>query len=177
MASDIHQILMTVASRVFETSAFMCVLSPEEVDLPPSASNLAASISFSGPLEGRLIFAVSPDILPLMVTSMLGLDEIEDIGEEAQRDALLEILNIICGNVLTEIHGDKPVFNLSPPQIVATEEMEVILMTVPPENHVTFALENTRADLILLMGNALTTEKIAEMAAFISDEKGNDSTT
>ncbi|MFH1009661.1 MAG: chemotaxis protein CheX [bacterium] len=153
MTSDIHQVLMTVASRVFETSAFMRVLPPEEVELSQSPVSLAASISFSGPLEGRLIFAISPEILPLMVTSMLGLDEIEEIGEEAKRDALLEILNIICGNVLTEIHGDRPVFKLSPPELVTSEEMEAIIATAPRENQATFAVENTRADLILLMEN------------------------
>lgn len=149
MSSDIRRILLDVSSQVFEMSAFMAVFPPEMVDSDKEFPSIAASIDFSGPMKGRLILAVSPDIMPPLVTSMLGLDEDDTVSDASKRDALLEVLNMMCGNVLTGIHGVKPVFNLRPPVLISSEEAQEALSTVPPESHVTVSVENTRADIIL----------------------------
>ena len=150
---DLRQVLLEVASRVFETSAYMGVLPGEGIDLPEGLPKLVASISFSGPQDGRLILAVSPEILLPLVASMLGRDETEEIEEESKKDALLEVLNMMCGNVLIDIFGNEPIFKLQPPVIVDTEEAEAALAAVPETQHVIFAVENVRADLILQWKN------------------------
>lgn len=149
MTSDIRQVLLEVSTQVFETSAFMAVYPPEVTNLDGEFPQMAASISFAGPATGRLILAVSPIILSPLATSMLGLDITDDVSEDGQTDALLEVLNMMCGNVLTEIYGSKPVFNLCPPELMPWEEAEAMLSKVPPENHLPFTVEDTRADLIL----------------------------
>ncbi|MBU1707839.1 chemotaxis protein CheX [bacterium] len=149
MTSDIRQVLLDVSTHVFETSAFMAVYPPEVTDPDGGFPRMAASIHFKGPAMGRLILAVSSEILSPLATSMLGLDITDEVGENGKKDALLEVLNMMCGNVLTEIHGSKPIFNLSPPELILWEEAQAALSAVPPENHLMFTVEDTRADLIL----------------------------
>jgi len=153
MSDDIPQVLMEVASRVFETSAFMAVFPPEEADLPYDNAVKAASISFSGLEAGRLILALSPEILPSLVASMLGIEEAEDCEANGGEDALLEVLNIICGNVLTEIFGRDPIFDLQPPTLIEPNDAQAMLSSLPNEHRVAFAVENTRAELILRLAN------------------------
>jgi CheY-specific phosphatase CheX len=149
MTSDIRKVLLEVSTHVFETSAFMAVYPPEVTNLEGGFPPMAASISFKGPVNGRLILAVSPEILTLLATSMLGLDFGDEVGEDGKNDALLEVLNMMCGNVLTGIHGSEPVFDLCPPELIPCEEAQTALATVPSEYHLTFTVEDTRADLIL----------------------------
>ena len=158
---DLRQVLLKVASHVFEKSAFMGVLPGEEIDLPEGLPKLVASISFSGPQNGRLILAVSPEILLPLVTSMLGTDGTEEIREESKKDALLEVLNMVCGNVLIDIFGNEPVFRLQPPMMVGTEEAEAALAAVPENHHITIAVENTRADLIFQWENKKVGEAVS----------------
>ena len=48
---------------------------------------------------------------------MLGImDNNTDAIDRTCVDALKETLNILCGNILTEMAGDEPQFNLGPPQ-------------------------------------------------------------
>ena len=127
----------------------MAVYPPEATNLDEVFPTMVASISFKGPVNGRLILAVSPEILLPLATSMLGLDFGDEVSEDGKNDALLEVLNMMCGNVLTGIHGSKPVFDLCPPELIPCEEAQTVLATVPSEYHLTFTVEDTRADLIL----------------------------
>ena len=43
---------------------------------------------------------------------------------EQQQDALKELTNVICGNLLPELNGTEPVYFISAPQIVPVETME-----------------------------------------------------
>ena len=162
MTSDVRRVLLDVSTQVFETSAFMAVYPPEVTNLQTEFPPVAAAISFAGPTTGRLILAVSPEILSPLATSMLGLDISDEVSETGQTDALLEVLNMMCGNVLTEIYGSKPVFDLYPPEPISGEEAQALLETVPPENHLTFTVEDTRADLIFQAESHETIESTTE---------------
>ena len=54
----------------------------------------------------------------LVSANMLGTDEDSDDASEASIDALKEALNIFCGNLLTEMAGEEPVFDLGTPQVL-----------------------------------------------------------
>jgi CheY-specific phosphatase CheX len=78
----------------------------------------AVEITFRGIFSGRLVLTVSGPILAVVVGNMLGEDESE-MPREAQLDALGELANVICGNVLPEIAGDRETFSLTPPVLLA----------------------------------------------------------
>ena len=85
-------------------------LSPEQLEEPVDA---AVSVAFRGPLSGRLILSASSKILPGLAANMLGTDNPD---EATQRDALGELANVICGNLLPQVAGADVVFSLSAPQ-------------------------------------------------------------
>jgi len=159
MTSDIRQVLLEVSTHVFETSAFMAVYPNDISNLDEEFPPVVASISFKGIADGQLILAVSNEILSPLATSMLGLDIGDEVGEIGQKDALLEVLNMMCGNVLTGIYGSEPIFDLCPPELISWEDAEDMFETIPPENHLTFIVEDTRADIILKTNVRETVEK------------------
>jgi chemotaxis protein CheY-P-specific phosphatase CheC len=79
---------------------------------------MAAKMIFYGHSSGELHLRVSSVVIDQLVENMLG-ESVE--GEEAdakRKDALKEILNMICGNFLTTWAGEDPVYELSPPEII-----------------------------------------------------------
>ena len=90
----------------------------EEEGPPEDACSQAqgeASVSFHGPFNGKLVAIASGELLPAIAANMLGDDQ--PPTERQQLDALGEIANVICGNVLPAIAGENPVFVLSPPEV------------------------------------------------------------
>ena len=78
----------------------------------------AVEITFKGIFSGRLVLTVSGPILAVVAGNMIGEDE-SGMPREAQLDALGELANVICGNVLPEIAGDRETFALTPPVLLA----------------------------------------------------------
>src|SRR5205814_545845 len=104
------------AAATFEQLAF-------QLPLPPGAGarvdphQLVAAVEFRGPFDGRLEVGVSDRLLPAVAASMLGQDEPPPAAE--QQDALRELANVICGNLLPRLAGSEPVFLLDAPRIDA----------------------------------------------------------
>ncbi len=106
--------LQQAAVRTFEE---LCFLLPEDESTSPVTSELdvAARVTFQGPLQGTLEVQLSHTLLPLLATNMLGEEDPPPI--EQQYDALQEVANVICGNVLPQLAGVDKVFQLRPPQV------------------------------------------------------------
>lgn len=105
-------------TEVLEKLAFMFaepVEPGESSDTPQEA--LQAEVVFSGPLHGRMTVAVPRDWCSELAANILGVDEEDDAVSENLADALKELVNVSCGHVLTAVAGEKPTFELSPPQV------------------------------------------------------------
>ncbi len=101
-----------------EQLAFMFGEAADAADFPePPIEASQVSMSFMGPINGRVVIAVDRDMCPELAANMLGLDADDPKAVLRGQDALKELLNVTCGNVLTKIAGDKPVFDLSVPEI------------------------------------------------------------
>ena len=89
-----------------------------EEERPPdddcSEAQAEASVSFRGPFNGRLAVLACDELLSAIVANMLGEDE--TATERQQLDALGEIANVVCGNVLPAIAGTEPVFRIGAPE-------------------------------------------------------------
>jgi len=75
---------------------------------------IAVEVTFTGPYSGLLWLEVSPQVLPTMTASMLALDGVP--GRVLQLDALGELANVICGNVLPALAGSRATFTLGHPE-------------------------------------------------------------
>jgi len=122
MYDQLDKTLHWVAEEVFASLAFMLPRSPEEPDIQyGEACNemSAVSIEFTGPLNGALVVAIGGEVLEELATNMLGLDEnCPPPADDRQRDALGELANVICGNLLTAIWGEEATCTIDPPHLL-----------------------------------------------------------
>jgi CheY-specific phosphatase CheX len=72
-------------------------------------------LQYSGPFKGCLLVLLSPEVLSILSSNMLGRDDSPD--ESVEHDALREMANVICGNSLPAIFGDKEPFHLGAPEV------------------------------------------------------------
>ncbi len=118
MTTDTQQTLESVVEETFEALAFMFPDGRDEPP-PPIESCPTVSVAFTGPFEGELHLAVSPDMFGALAANMLGLEEGESPSENQKVDALKEMANVICGNLLPVISSPREVFDVHEPRIMA----------------------------------------------------------
>ena len=115
--------LKSVYCDVIEKMAFMFGEPAEAEEMPQSAPRaVLAHISFKGPLEGTLALAVPEAMGAELAANALGIDQDDPAASEKAEDSVKELLNVVCGNLLTEIAGEDPVFDLSIPEVVELNE-------------------------------------------------------
>jgi CheY-specific phosphatase CheX len=114
MESNLNKALHQSAARIFEEICFMFEAPEMEEEQREQKAQVAISVDFRGPIEGTLVMSVSDGLLASIAENMLG----EEVPSAAQsRDAIGEVANVICGNVLPAIAGPKEVFSVDAPQI------------------------------------------------------------
>ena len=126
MISEPHahadDLLARVAQETFETLAFMYSVHEQDA---PTGPPMTAEVHFRGPVHGRLVLTVSDSMLPALGMNMLGCDDEQSTDEAQQRDALKEVLNVICGNLLPLLYNQYDVFDVQAPAVPA--------MPTPPD--------------------------------------------
>ncbi len=121
MKTEHKEIIARVFPDVLEKMAFMFAEPIEEdADLASEGEFVKAQMSFAGPFDGVVELIVPASLCPVMAENILG--DFDPETPEKAYDALKEILNVTCGNVLTEIAGEKPVFDLTVPQVSPISE-------------------------------------------------------
>jgi CheY-specific phosphatase CheX len=106
---------------VFENLCFM-VPAPASAEPPEPAavSRVVLAVDFRGAGRGTLLLALPESMLALVASAMLGEDGPLELAE--QHDAACELANIVCGNVLPLVAGERAVFDLSPPRSSTTTD-------------------------------------------------------
>ena len=116
MTHSLHDLLLRVAEETFERLAFMFAVPEEEA--PESAlGSTAAAVAFEGAFQGRLAVSITDEMLPALAMNMLGLEEEVSPTLTQQHDALKELANVVCGNLLPEIAGPKLEFRVAAPEL------------------------------------------------------------
>ncbi len=116
--------LYRVAGRVLEQLALMYLVAEDETPWASAEPEHTASVAFRGPFGGRLAVAVSDGLLPELAANMLGLPDAERPTPEQCEDALKELANVICGNLLPALAGTKPVFLIEAPRLGSQNAIE-----------------------------------------------------
>jgi CheY-specific phosphatase CheX len=121
MSNSLEAELVQATALTFEGLAFVFPspeLLQEQLDAPFEA---AVTVDFNGTCGGNLTLMVAGGVLPTIVGNMIGGERGHD--PDARCDALGELANVICGNVLTHIAGHDKSFLLSAPKMISFEEL------------------------------------------------------
>lgn len=152
MNSKLDEMLQNVAEEVFESLAFLIVMPEEEQAgsvLTDDNCWTAATVAFAGPFSGALFLSVSADMLPAIAANMLGLDGDEALSPVQQRDAFKELVNVVCGNLLPALAGDKATFDVRAPEVLPEGRIPPSLQGRPPAATARLNLDAGRAELAL----------------------------
>ena len=149
MPNIMEQCLLQKLVATFEELALVCAdtqLSDDQRDAPV---DVAMSVSFTGPLTGCLVLRATSHILPGIAENMLGTSESSSRAVHA--DALGELANVLCGNVLPLVGGAHSVFVLSAPVVPAENAMhrEIALSA-----EASIGIENGRAVALLQLSDS-----------------------
>lgn len=149
MSNPLEKALFQAAVLTFEGLGFMFV-SPTLDDAQKAApADATVIVSFGGPLSGRLVVTVCGDLLSSLAANMLGQEAIPEPTQ--QYDALGEVANVICGNMLPAIAGVQAVFNIQAPQVQPPSPAPADSEPPSAETHV--GLDLGRADLLLFLSD------------------------
>ena len=117
--NNLNELLGQVGGEVLESLAFLL---PVESGPPSSdAASMTAQVAFHGPFDGLVRVRVPRDMLAELASNMLGLEAGEAASGEQQADALGELANVICGNLLPKVAGAEAVFDVAPAQVVPSD--------------------------------------------------------
>jgi CheY-specific phosphatase CheX len=113
-----EQTLTDVAQHVLETMAFAFVVPGADDEVVP-APVLRVAVDFEGPFDGTLLLTVPEPVLAELIVNMLGQDDpAAEPYPHARQDALGELANVMCGNLVQKLAGPEPTFRLHPPHLV-----------------------------------------------------------
>ncbi|MBW1851975.1 MAG: flagellar motor switch protein FliN [Deltaproteobacteria bacterium] len=104
--------------QVFDTMLSMDLEGSEE-DLKPTigGEQLVGSVSFIGPLMGHFSIHVSKEFADQMTAAKLSIETEEVEGEEAVKDVIGELCNIIGGNLKSKFCDSGMICDLSTPSL------------------------------------------------------------
>jgi CheY-specific phosphatase CheX len=121
MQQQTSAVLTTIFSEVLANLAFMFT-DEDQVELSAADSWLETVISYQGPTNGTLRFRCTNDFSVLLAANLLGIDSQDPEAEAQARDAVKEFMNIVCGQLVTAVHGSEDIFNLTIPKITELPE-------------------------------------------------------
>ncbi len=141
MQQQATEILTQVLSEVLANLAFMFT-EDESPDPVPDDQWLEVTIHYHGPRSAALCLRCSRGFSILMAANLLGVDQESEDPEPKADDAVKEFMNVVCGQLITTMHGSDDVFDVSIPDIIELpeepdwdEETEALVTTVTVEGH------------------------------------------
>jgi len=116
MTTNLITLLTDVATNVLEQQAFAfvepCLDTQTET---PNAPILRLSISYQGSTSGTLTLWMPYHLSIDLAANILGTDSNDAFAKNDAPDAMKEVLNVICGQMLTQAYGVNEIFSLSIP--------------------------------------------------------------
>jgi CheY-specific phosphatase CheX len=117
MNTAIKDILSGVVVDTLEKLAFLFAVPLEGPAPEGTVEVVTVQLRFSGPLCGGMQLGLSRPVLAELAGNMLGVDDGSALSVEVQHDAMRELMNVICGNLLPVICGKNAEFNIQTPFI------------------------------------------------------------
>jgi len=121
MNQELSRKLIEVTGDTLEKLAFIFAFPAETPPAMNRQRSETVRVNFIGPVCGGMELSLPAGALPELALNMLGAEEGESFDPEQQHDALKELANVICGNLLPTLAGDAAEFSLCPPLMVSAE--------------------------------------------------------
>ena len=115
MNAAISARLAEVAADTLERLAFIFAAPAADAPVVEESALETVRVNFSGGFSGGLELSLSASVLAELAANMLGADEGQALSADEQRDALKELVNVVCGNLLPAIAGRAQDFNIGTP--------------------------------------------------------------
>ena len=113
--------LSAVAMATLEKLAFLFASPVADAPAIEESELETVRVDFSGVFTGSLEVSLSVPVLAELSANMLGAGEGRALSAAVHRDALKELANIVCGNLLPAIAGRDKEFNIHVPVLAAAE--------------------------------------------------------
>lgn len=116
---DLDQEAITrIFTDVLEKMAFMFGEPADLEDIEdPDEALYEASMRFDGESAGEIRLFVPESLCTELAANVLGIENDDEKALRIGQDALKELLNTLCGQILTAMAGEAPVFDLSVPEV------------------------------------------------------------
>ncbi|MEO5368165.1 MAG: chemotaxis protein CheX [Magnetococcus sp. WYHC-3] len=121
-------ILRQVVAEVLERFAFSFVEDEEPQFQEPEW--LLADLAFAGPVRGKVSLALSRKLASELGANILGVDTMAAPSDLAA-DAIKELTNIICGDLLYRLYGPQTVFDLRVPTLRTMISSQAVEQEIP----------------------------------------------
>ncbi len=142
MPPEYTEQLDEVFTSVLESMAFMFADLTEKEEMPEQTDEpLKVIIHFNGPTSGTLSLIAPEEMCVELAENLLGAQSPDEIDQIQRFDVLAELVNVTCGQLLTAILGEEPVYDLTPPEVKKVSQDEWVKM-LRYENTVTFMVED-----------------------------------
>lgn len=158
MKTQIEKVLIESTVRTLEDLCFMY----QEPELKDAQENLpleaAAEVKYrSDDFTGKLLIETRGGLFSAIATNILSND---DPITQQKKDALGEIANIICGNIVPSLGGGGREYKIEPPRSLNKEDLLKEEWQEEPVAEITLNFNDGRADIKLFMdGYSATKEK------------------
>lgn len=118
MSTNHSEQIVDVFCDVLDKLAFLFGEQIDKTEVPRDVdAGYIVEMSFEGPRRGEIAVLMPKSICPELAANILGISEDDELATQCVQDALKEIVNILCGQLLTSVAGTEPVFDLSVPVI------------------------------------------------------------
>jgi len=120
--------LENLAIDVFEKMGFLLGNKGEKKDFiyPSFSDYIKATIEFKGEKKGSVEIITTKTIGKILTANILGIDSPDDVKDDYQADAIMEFLNVFCGNLVTALYGTGLIFNMGIPVISSPDKGEIM---------------------------------------------------
>ncbi len=116
--------LEAILSDVLGELAFL-VSDDETVELPADTLWLHCTVAYRGPLSGTLECWCTPAFATQLSANLLGLEADDGAVQVRAADAVRELMNVLCGQLITAWHGRDQIFDLTIPDVRECAEVPV----------------------------------------------------
>lgn len=116
----VEKAIVGAVEQTFINMAFIDVIPTASKDIPSDVSQLIV-IDITRPERGTILLHL-PLALKRQVAETIHAENWEDMNARQIDDCLLEVLNVLAGNFLNNLRGEKVKYNITFPQIVFDED-------------------------------------------------------
>jgi len=124
MNAAISARLAEVTMETLERLAFLFASPAPETEAAAGSPLETVRVDFTGHFTGGMELALSASVLAELAGNMLGAGEGTTLSTDEQRDALRELANVVCGNMLPAIAGGEHEFNIHTPYLASADGPE-----------------------------------------------------